>query len=162
MASLGEMLTFLRKRSGMSQKELANKLNLSRSTIGMYETGQREPEIELLKKMAQIYGVSLNTITGVGFPDINGDFDDTASPAKLLRFDTIMRGDTSDSEWSESLYGQPFATQKKQHPANGEALVSELPEDIQNLIAICKNNPALTSALLAVARQIETRPSAQE
>lgn len=51
---------------------------------------------------------------------------------------------------------------KKQHSANGEALVSELPEDIQNLIAICKNNPALTSALLAVAQQIETRPSARE
>lgn len=51
---------------------------------------------------------------------------------------------------------------KKQRPADGEALISELPEDIQNLIEICKERPALASALLAVAQQIETRSSAQE
>lgn len=51
---------------------------------------------------------------------------------------------------------------KKQRPADGEALISELPGDIRELIEICKERPALASALLAVAQQIETRSSAQE
>lgn len=45
---------------------------------------------------------------------------------------------------------------KKERPAeNGEALEKDLPEDIQQLLSICRHNPALASALLSVARQIE-------
>lgn len=45
---------------------------------------------------------------------------------------------------------------KKERPAeNGEALENDLPEDIQQLLSICRHNPALATALLSVARQIE-------
>ncbi len=45
---------------------------------------------------------------------------------------------------------------KKERPAeNGEALAKELPEDIQQLLSICRQNPSLASALLSVAQQIE-------
>ena len=44
---------------------------------------------------------------------------------------------------------------KKERPANSEALISDLPEDIQQIIRICKDHPELASALLAVAKQIE-------
>lgn len=45
---------------------------------------------------------------------------------------------------------------KKERPAeNGEALEKDLPEDIQQLLSICRQNPALASALLSVARQIK-------
>ena len=37
----------------------------------------------------------------------------------------------------------------------GEALEKDLPEDIQQLLSICRQNPALASALLSVAQQIE-------
>ena len=49
---------------------------------------------------------------------------------------------------------------KKERPAeNGEALEKDLPEDIQQLLSICRQNPALASALLSVARQIENGPA---
>ena len=45
---------------------------------------------------------------------------------------------------------------KKERPAeNGEALEKNLPEDIQQLLSICRQNPELASALLSVAMQIE-------
>ena len=44
---------------------------------------------------------------------------------------------------------------KKERPTDGEALISELPEDIQKLIRICESNPDLAAALLSVAQQIE-------
>lgn len=58
------------------------------------------------------------------------------------------------------LIEQEREAQKKDTTPQGD--VSKLPKDIQSLIAICEENPALASALLAVARQIETHPSAQE
>lgn len=54
------------------------------------------------------------------------------------------------------LYGDTQEFQaKKERPTDGEALISELPEDIQKLIRICESNPDLAAALLSVAQQIE-------
>ncbi len=64
MAALSDMLTYLRKRQGLTQQQLADKLNMSRSAIGMYETGKREPEIEVLEAFADFYNVDMNTLTG--------------------------------------------------------------------------------------------------
>ena len=49
----------------------------------------------------------------------------------------------------------PGDIKKERHAENGEALAKELPEDIQQLLSICRQNPALASALLSVAQQIE-------
>lgn len=65
MAKVSDMLTFLRKREGISQQELANKLGLTRSAIGMYETGRREPDLETLEAFADYYNVDMNTLTGL-------------------------------------------------------------------------------------------------
>lgn len=56
----------------------------------------------------------------------------------------------------------PSAGIKKERPADGEALIRDLPKDIQQIIQICLNHPELTSALLSVARQVEKVQSAQE
>lgn len=49
----------------------------------------------------------------------------------------------------------PSAGIKKERPADGEALIRDLPEDIQQIIRICMNRPDLASALLNLAKQIE-------
>lgn len=64
MAQLSDMLTYLRKRKRLSQQELANILKISRSAIGMYETGKREPDLETLEVFADFYNVDMNTLTG--------------------------------------------------------------------------------------------------
>ena len=57
---------------------------------------------------------------------------------------------------TEALLTGDSPGDKKERPAeNGEALENDLPEDIQQLLSICRQNPALASALLSVARQIE-------
>ena len=62
---LANQITILRKRAGMSQLELAKKLNTSPSAIGMYEQGRRTPSVDLLIDMANLFGVSLDyLITG--------------------------------------------------------------------------------------------------
>lgn len=62
---LANQIMFLRKREGMSQLQLASKLNIGPSAIGMYEQGRRTPSIDLLIDMANLFGVSLDyLITG--------------------------------------------------------------------------------------------------
>lgn len=73
MIKLADMLVYLRKRNGLSQQALADQIGLTRSAIGMYETGKREPDLETLGVFADYYGVDLNTLTGRnGIPEQEG------------------------------------------------------------------------------------------
>lgn len=54
----------LRQSSGYTQQELAEKLGIARSTIGMYETGAREPDFETLELIADFFNVDTDYLIG--------------------------------------------------------------------------------------------------
>ena len=54
----------LRLSSGYTQIEMAQKLGISRSTIGMYETGAREPDFETLEVIADFFNVDIDYLLG--------------------------------------------------------------------------------------------------
>lgn len=54
----------LRVRENLTQEELATKLGISRSTIGMYETGKREPSFVDSEIIADFFNVDMNYLTG--------------------------------------------------------------------------------------------------
>lgn len=54
----GNKLRKLRENEGILQKDLGTKLNISASTIGMYEQNRREPDNDTLKKIASYFKVS--------------------------------------------------------------------------------------------------------
>lgn len=54
----------LRTSAGLTQVEMAEKLNISRSTIGMYEIGNREPDFETLEKIADFFNVDIDYLLG--------------------------------------------------------------------------------------------------
>ena len=64
MSEFKSMLKYLRERSGMSQAELAKKLGISKSTVGMYELGRREPDFETMEAIADIFNVDMNFLYG--------------------------------------------------------------------------------------------------
>ena len=64
MSKFDETLIYLRKRAGLTQAELAEKLGVSRSTIGNYEKGIRTPDYEMLEKIADYFNVDLNFLLG--------------------------------------------------------------------------------------------------
>ena len=57
---LAKQIKILRINAGMSQAQLADKLNISPSAIGMYEQGRRVPSVDLLILLARLYNVSLD------------------------------------------------------------------------------------------------------
>lgn len=56
----GDILKQLRKRNQMTQGDLATALKISRSTIAMYETDVRNPDHELMKRISELFNVSMD------------------------------------------------------------------------------------------------------
>ena len=60
----GDVLKKLRKEKGMTQRELANEMRISHSSIGLYEQNRREPEYELLCKFADFFNTDIDYLLG--------------------------------------------------------------------------------------------------
>lgn len=52
----------LRKQKGLSQEELANRLNVTRQTISKWELGDSTPDMEKLMALSDLFGVSLDEL----------------------------------------------------------------------------------------------------
>ena len=61
---VGEIITGLRLKRGYTQQEISDAIGIARQTYAGYERGYHEPSIESLIALAEIYGVSLDYITG--------------------------------------------------------------------------------------------------
>ena len=57
---LGLQIAFLRKKAGLSQRQLAERLHLSNSAVGMYEQGRRQPSVDILIALACEFDVTLD------------------------------------------------------------------------------------------------------
>lgn len=59
---LAQNLTYYRKKSGLSQLELAKKINYSNKNISKWETGETMPNTFVLAKIAKIYGITIEDL----------------------------------------------------------------------------------------------------
>lgn len=59
---IGSFLKELRKEKGLTQEQMAEKLNVSGRTISRWETGNNMPDISLLMEIAELYEVSISEI----------------------------------------------------------------------------------------------------
>lgn len=53
-----------RKSHKYTQQEIADKLGITQSTYAYYETGRNEPDLETLKKLADIFETSIDYLVG--------------------------------------------------------------------------------------------------
>ncbi|MEG0345859.1 MAG: helix-turn-helix domain-containing protein [Erysipelotrichaceae bacterium] len=60
--NLGNSLFHARKKNGLSQEEVADKIGVSRQTVSKWETNETIPDIYQSKKMASLYGISLDDL----------------------------------------------------------------------------------------------------
>ncbi len=60
MTSIGENIKNTRKKLGITQEELAEKLSVTRQAVSNWENGKTEPDIETLTKIAQIFNISID------------------------------------------------------------------------------------------------------
>ena len=59
-----EKLIELRKKEGLSQEQLGNKVNVSRQTVSKWELGETTPELEKLMELSKVFNISIDKLVG--------------------------------------------------------------------------------------------------
>lgn len=61
---LGNRIRELRKNANLTQKELADKLNISEQSVAHYESNRRSPDPTMLQKIANFFEVTVDYLIG--------------------------------------------------------------------------------------------------
>ena len=64
--NIAEKIKAARKRAGLSQQELADAIHVSRSAVAKWESDKGLPDIENLKALAKLFGMTLDELAGAG------------------------------------------------------------------------------------------------
>lgn len=64
MSKFGDRLRYLRTQKSLSQQEFANQIKISKSSVNMYERGEREPGLVTLEVIADFFNVDLDYLLG--------------------------------------------------------------------------------------------------
>ena len=78
-AQIGTNIAELRKQNGMTQAELAERLNYSDKAVSKWERGESQPDVVTLAQLAELFHVSVDTLLGID----NGE--EPAKPKKTRR-----------------------------------------------------------------------------
>lgn len=65
MVNFGDKLRALRTESGMTQTDLARRLNITKSVVSYYELQERTPSPDVLIKLADVFHVSTDYLLGI-------------------------------------------------------------------------------------------------
>ena len=114
---LGERIAELRKGSGMTQEDLAEALNISRSTLAGYEAENKKPSFDVTLRIAKHFGVTTDYLLGV-----DGGEKNMKNRLKELREENGMK----QSELGKLLNVQDAAISKYESgdiPLTGEKII---------------------------------------
>lgn len=87
----------LRISSGATQQQMANFLGISRPAYSRYETGEREPDNESLKRLADFFKVSVDFLI---------DHTDVASPVDEKMSPSHTEDDITFDDFSYAMYNE--------------------------------------------------------
>lgn len=87
--AFGEKLRDLRLKSGMTQLQLADKVNVTKSVISYYEHKDKKPSPDILIKFAEIFGVTTDYLLGVertpeAMLDVSGLTEDDVKAVQVI------------------------------------------------------------------------------
>ena len=95
---IGKKIKILRKVRGLTQDQLAEKLEVGRATISNYEIGRREPRLNELERIAKVLGVGLDY-----FGITQSDITDLIARAKLLFNDANITPEEKEKAYKEIM-----------------------------------------------------------
>lgn len=109
-----EQLYKLRTSKNMTQQELAELLNVSKQTVGGWERGRTEPSISTLKKIANIFNVSVDTLVNHTKQYWELTSKDEKDIAKQI--ENII--DQTENDADINFYGEPITDEDRELLAN--------------------------------------------
>ena len=91
--AIGDKIQSLRKQHGWSQQQLAKKIGTSGPIVGRYERGEMTPSVEVAKKLADTFDVTLDFLA-----DDTGKTAEIKDKAMLQRIMEIQALDSEDQK----------------------------------------------------------------
>lgn len=89
---MNDRLRTIRIEKGFTQEELANKMNVSQKTISSWETGRTSPKFEESRRLCELYGCTLEYLTGTKQHDSNDiTIDDIMFRLKSFDVETLKK-----------------------------------------------------------------------
>ena len=113
--TLGSFLSILRKAKGMTQRELAELLNVSDKAVSRWERDESMPDILLLPVIADIFDVSCDDL-------LRGERKGTEAyqetPEKRIQRTNILTQTSHIKKWVRTLKNQYFSSQNSNYAAH--------------------------------------------
>lgn len=103
--ALAENIKALRKRQGMTQEQLAERLHISAQAVSKWETGQSSPDVDMLPKLAILFNTSLDALFEFDRSKIEAEVDALVKESVPLR---------KESEKAEAFYREAL----RKYPGN--------------------------------------------
>ena len=91
MSKFHTRLKKLRIDSGYTQEQLAKKLGITKSRLGMYEIGQRNPDVETLELIADFFNVDMNYLLGKSSTTTKIQLNDTSVIVNNVELDATKK-----------------------------------------------------------------------
>ena len=159
--NLGNVLAKLRKEKGLNQRDFAESLGVSNGTVAMWETNKRQPDLEMLVKIARYYCVSIDYLLG------NDQFSekDSTSPiptedSKLLKYFHKINSTDAFSENDLQIIFRLCPRAKNLPPEDHEGKIV-LGDKIRNLRVSHKSGCRLFVSHIATVPLLTPRDSAK-
>ena len=102
--SLAQNIKKLRLNMGLTQGELAEKINVTRSTVTQWETGWTQPRMGAIERMASVFNVSVSDIVSEDVPVLSGAMkaiSNGESYLPLISLGRVHAGVLTDEEATE-------------------------------------------------------------
>jgi transcriptional regulator with XRE-family HTH domain len=146
---IGKVIAELRSQKELNQRDFAKALGVSNGAVAMWETNKRQPDLEMIKKIASFFNVSIDYILGTEKSGGNNFsnfqlFDDTFDFKERVR--ALMR----EQSMSEEVFMQKTGFDKDTKDAY---LYSNKKPTIEDLIKIAGVLRVSTDYLLDVSKR---------
>ena len=114
---LGQKLKELRLSHGLTQTELAQKLNITQGAVGMYERGERNPDIQMLEKICDFFNVTTDYLLK------SSPLSKKSFPNNLQQIPSLSLEDLSEIE--REVFSDPAFVDIREAFVNGSKEVKE-------------------------------------
>jgi len=152
MKTIGENIKIMRRKCGFTQEELATRLSVTPQAISKWENGNGTPDISQLIPLAQIFGITTDSLLGV----VSATYGDAHTEAALGHEKLLMSTSQSEAEKHLAAYTY-FRAESEKEPTNYTIMrkcinhaaeisrhadfsgfLSDTPEQYQEIIADCE------------------------
>lgn len=148
--SVGEKIKLYRKRKGLSQRELAAKMNRSKGLIGFWETDKREPSNSDMVKLSEILDVDISMLFDI--PKYSNTETYEINPEQILRpiVGVVKAGYNMYCE--QNILG--YKAVEKSKTKGAETFWLKVKGDSMNAVGILDGSLVLVKKVLVENRQI--------